>query len=268
MKSGVRKIFFDENFFENIDSEKKAYWLGFIYADGSVYDGNQSNTQTSLRLSINLQREDKRHLEKFAEDLMFTGEIKDFISVSPMTVNPSNQSKIVLNSNSFCRNLIKNGVTQNKTYTMEVPKYLEKEFFYHFLRGYIDGDGSYFFNKRYEYKSYRFQIEIVSHCSNILEYIKSMCEKDNIKPNISFRKEVGAYRLFFTGKNNVGKLIELMYKNSTVYLDRKYTKAQQLLQIATLGRNAYRLEGDIGEIFQFSRDNAEITREIKNSLTS
>ena len=31
-----RKYFFDFNFFEKIDNEYKAYWLGFMYADGCI----------------------------------------------------------------------------------------------------------------------------------------------------------------------------------------------------------------------------------------
>jgi hypothetical protein len=30
---GRRKFFYDENFFENINSKLKAYWLGFLFAD-------------------------------------------------------------------------------------------------------------------------------------------------------------------------------------------------------------------------------------------
>ena len=47
----------NENVFETIDSEEKAYWLGFLYADGSVT--NRSDIDISLQLS------DERHVEKF-----------------------------------------------------------------------------------------------------------------------------------------------------------------------------------------------------------
>ena len=50
-----RKYALNEAFFEIIDSEEKAYWLGFIAADGCVY---------RRTLSINLNIKDKAHLEK------------------------------------------------------------------------------------------------------------------------------------------------------------------------------------------------------------
>ena len=40
-----RKYFFDFDFFENIDTELKAYWLGFLYADGCVLPVNKYGEQ-------------------------------------------------------------------------------------------------------------------------------------------------------------------------------------------------------------------------------
>ena len=50
---------YNENFFEKIDSPRKAYWLGFLYADGCIASGKRSDIELSLQLS------DKEHLQKF-----------------------------------------------------------------------------------------------------------------------------------------------------------------------------------------------------------
>ena len=55
-----RKYNFDENFFDKIDTEEKAYWLGFIYADGAIF---------KRTLSIRLSTKDIHHLEKFKKIL-------------------------------------------------------------------------------------------------------------------------------------------------------------------------------------------------------
>lgn len=52
----------DENFFEEINTEEKAYWLGFILADGCL-------KKNSNQLSINLSIKDFNHLEKFKKNL-------------------------------------------------------------------------------------------------------------------------------------------------------------------------------------------------------
>ena len=49
---------FDINYFDNINSFKKAYWLGFLSADGSL-----KNNKVQICLS------DRDHIEKFKEDL-------------------------------------------------------------------------------------------------------------------------------------------------------------------------------------------------------
>ena len=62
MRKGIRKHFFNENYFENIDTEEKAYWLGFISADGSICKSSKYN---SYRLVLNLNRLDEHHILKF-----------------------------------------------------------------------------------------------------------------------------------------------------------------------------------------------------------
>ena len=62
MRQGIRKHFFNENYFEVIDSEDKAYWLGFISADGCVAKSSKYN---SYRLQIAISSIDSDHLNKF-----------------------------------------------------------------------------------------------------------------------------------------------------------------------------------------------------------
>lgn len=59
---------FNENIFDVIDSEEKAYWLGFLFADGYI-----SSSKNTIELSLALK--DKEHLEKFAK-FMGGGKVK------------------------------------------------------------------------------------------------------------------------------------------------------------------------------------------------
>ena len=54
----MRKHFYNEDYFKVIDSEDKAYWLGFISADGSV-------SKDAYHIRISLSSIDIKHLEKF-----------------------------------------------------------------------------------------------------------------------------------------------------------------------------------------------------------
>lgn len=60
--------------FENIDTEEKAYWLGFLYADGCV--GSKES-----KVELSLAEKDLRHMEKFRS---FIG-IENKISYRPNT---------------------------------------------------------------------------------------------------------------------------------------------------------------------------------------
>jgi len=55
-----RQFYVNDEFFERIDTEEKAYWLGFLYADGSVHH---------INLTIALQRSDEEHLKLFLKHL-------------------------------------------------------------------------------------------------------------------------------------------------------------------------------------------------------
>ena len=54
-----KKYYLKEDIFDNIDTEEKAYWLGFLYADGNV-----ANNASRIRLS--LAENDLEILEKFS----------------------------------------------------------------------------------------------------------------------------------------------------------------------------------------------------------
>ena len=68
----IKNIDFNDNYFENIDTEEKAYFLGLIYSDGNVRERNGK-----YYLNIELKREDKYILEKFASELRCGNKIYD-----------------------------------------------------------------------------------------------------------------------------------------------------------------------------------------------
>jgi len=71
MKKRSKNITFDESYFECVDTEYKAYFLGFISADGCV----RQRTKKCKLLSININKKDIDILEKFKVAINFSGEI-------------------------------------------------------------------------------------------------------------------------------------------------------------------------------------------------
>lgn len=128
-----KKYTFNEHYFDAIDNEYKAYWLGFLMADGY-------NHESKSCIAIRLQLEDKEILEKFKNELNYTGHIYEFHRIT--AVNKLNRSYCELNlcSPIFSESLSKLGCIQGKTYLLQFPD-LRTDLIQHFIRGYFDGDG-------------------------------------------------------------------------------------------------------------------------------
>lgn len=59
------KYSLNENFFQEINTEEKAYWLGFLMADGCILD----QPQRSKRLTVALKEKDINILHKLNKSL-------------------------------------------------------------------------------------------------------------------------------------------------------------------------------------------------------
>jgi hypothetical protein len=124
---------FNEDYFENIDTNEKAYFLGYIGADGNVRYRKRKNG-ISKCFTIELQYKDKYILERFKEEL--EGEFK----IHEVNAKDSHKCRIEFINNKFCNDLSKYGIEPRKNIHYE-PKNIPKEFIPAFIKGFFDGDG-------------------------------------------------------------------------------------------------------------------------------
>lgn len=211
----------NEDYFEKIDTEEKAYWLGFIYADGSISNGTKQNSDS---LCIVLHEKDFKHLEKFKKAIGFTGEVKHYKCYNnPYSKNPS-FCRIKITSNKLVKDLIDKGCLRNKSKILKypsnniVPKHLEN----HFIRGLIDGDGSIIITKDNDF--HFCLIGTYEICKGVLKFLN----KENL--TIS-NKSNNCYQITISGNKQSIKLLNMIYKDATIYLDRKYEKYLKMLEI-------------------------------------
>lgn len=234
MRQGVRKHFFNENYFESIDSEDKAYWLGFIAADGSVIKSSEYN---SYRLQIALSNVDIKHLNTFLEHIGANDIKIQIIEPSGFAegLKDKNTVRIVLNSYKLCSDLYKFNIHQNKTYDVKMPN-ISDNMIPHYLRGLFDGDGSYYCHYDLKYNRYRYSFEFVSASKIMVYQIQEYLLSKNIKTNIYVRKSPSSdnnvYRLMTGSKKEMLKIIDLLYSDAHIYLDRKYNKINEIKNIA------------------------------------
>jgi hypothetical protein len=122
------------DFFDQIDTPEKAYWLGVLITDGCV-----SNNEIILSLA----GKDVDHLERWREAIQSMAKLS--LKASLKTFDGyewlCSTSRVAVRSRQLTSALAKLGVTPAKTgrttYPDGIPEHLEKDFW----RGAIDGDG-------------------------------------------------------------------------------------------------------------------------------
>ena len=222
---------YDVDYFSNIDTEEKAYWLGFIMADGYV-----SVSKTTCELGIELSIKDINHLKKFNKCLRGNVQVKEFVKpehilFSGRKIPETKMCSIRLYKKKIIEDIIKYGVVPKKTYVQKEPPIFNDELLnIAFLRGYFDADGSFTLNK----KTKSGQFDITSVNLKILEYWRIyLYKKYKITSYISsctnIDSTVPCYKLHFKGLNNSYIFGQLIYKDANIYLDRKYNKYNNYL---------------------------------------
>lgn len=223
------KYYYDKRFFENINREDKAYWLGFLYADGYVHITDR-NAETGIELSAI----DIDHLKKFNKSLK--GNITPTIRKERNGIIKSTYgiASFRLYSRQMAQDLISHGCIENKTFYIEFPEFNESKLTWAFIRGYFDGDGSMYRDVGRKFIGFSF----TCGSQKFLQGLRDFLYKEGIYGYLSeeqrkderFHKTSMVYKLLITGLNNAYSFGEKLYNEANIYLDRKkvkYTKAVQ-----------------------------------------
>ena len=224
-RDAAKKFSCDEFYFNKIDTEDKAYWLGFIYADGYIM-----NNQYSRSLGIALAEKDKEHLEKFKKCIKSNHIVHTYIQKTGFSAN-NKYSKLVIISPQIFEDSEKQGCVENKTLILQPPD-IPKDYYKDFIRGYFDGDGCVTYNNT-QNNGYNYKITIVG-TDAILTFIKEWIEENKIaKINKFFKRRPTdkVSNIDFGGNLQVKKFLDSIYNNATVYLDRKYKRYLDLCEI-------------------------------------
>lgn len=134
----------DEKYFEKIDSEAKAYFLGFLYTDGTV----SKDKETNKRVQMSLSTKDKYILEEFKKELRTTKPLqltkRNARKIGDITIKKSEIITMNISNVKIRKDLINLGLIPQKTKKMTFPnnKILSDKFLRHFIRGVYDGDGT------------------------------------------------------------------------------------------------------------------------------
>ena len=199
---------FQERFFQNIDTEEKAYWLGFLYADGCI-------TDRSIRVELTLT--DLKHLEKFRDTVKYYKAKFYYRSDGIQSVLYAINSKVMI------RDLERLGCTSRKSLTIRFPSesFVPCTLIHHFMRGYFDGNGCINVAVRTRSSvSITSNIEFLDGYQTVLN--EGIHKTTTVKIQETHSKGIGV--LMLGGNQQVLKVYDFLYEDATIFLDRKREK--------------------------------------------
>lgn len=201
-KAGSKNPNLKHDYFNKIDTELKAYFLGLLYADGTIEIRDKSQPQ----LRIELNREDKYILEKFKEELNSDNKISD---------TKKGCCRFGVHSSKLVEDLAKYKVVPNKSHKLDSLVILVEPYMGHFIRGIFDGDG-WVYKRQYSFT--------IGFCGSITA-MQNIEEHLRLKLNLP-KVKVGLYGNkvpFFTHSSKISakKIYDYLYNDATIYLKRK-----------------------------------------------
>lgn len=199
----------NESYFENINSEKKAYFLGLIIADGCIH----MTKGRSPMLAISLKAGDEYILEEFKKELH---------SNKKITNDGRGCFELQILSRRIVNSLAKLGLKERKSGNELFPKNIDTNLINHVIRGIIDGDGNYSFISMPHRKVHCKAIRLCGSkelLSSIVEYLYSYIKIDKV--NLIKESSPNLYSISYRKNASLIKLIEYLYRDATIYLKRK-----------------------------------------------
>ena len=215
------------HYFDQIDTSLKAYFLGFIYADGTI-----DIKSRRAHFLMKLQSQDRYVLEKLNQEL---GGRDSFLfheephkrTIMGREVICHGTDRLSIGSRDLINSLLMNNIVPNKSHSDIFPM-VNDEFFFDYLRGYIDGDGTYYINKR----GYLI-ITIICNSEKNLRYIQSKLSEKGIDTRIYGRPDCNAKTLMCSKVKDSRELLNRLYYEDDLFcLQRKYEKVKHLIGLA------------------------------------
>ena len=205
------------------NTEQSFYLAAFVAADGCI---KSKKGATSKSLYIGLSGKDRAHLEKIRAALGAEHPICDYVvknSKKNSDWNDSPASSLTITSAQIYQDLQRFNITERKTHTLTFPDWIKDHpLRHHFIRGYIDGDGS-FYHALGKGKKVKQVFFSVRGTAAFLTSLRSILEADlNLEKrtkDIRFNNGIGV--LEYGGNRLCKALAEYLYRDATICLDRK-----------------------------------------------
>ena len=247
-----KKYNHNEEFFENIDTQNKAYVLGLLYSDGC-------NREETYCISLFLHEKDEKLI--FAVRNLLTD-----AKIRCKQGNRKNMCGFYINNKKMSGDLAELGCISRKAKKITFPHFLSEDLYKHFIRGFFDGDGSVYFNscrKRYGVTFTTSSFTFVSQIKEILNNLK-------VNGYLAKNKKTGVHSLSYLGNKKSRIVLGWLYKDAEVFMKRKHDRFLKLKNIKLDKRIKINKEDVESAIIQYnSGDNLEkVAKSFNMSVTA
>lgn len=223
-----RRYYCNEEYFQEINSPDKAYWLGFIYADGFI---TSKRTHGNRSLGISLAKRDIEIIKKFKNSIESNHKINIYKASGGYSIG-AEYCRILIPSKKMTTDLMRHGVLENKTKKLKSPD-IKYEYIRHFIRGYMDGDGSITKSKKKEMHipPYEYGVSIMG-TEDLLRFIHNYLKAEKLitkQLKFKYRNEGDIVASIVYGGNlqTLG-ILNHLYDEPCIYLKRKYERYLEL----------------------------------------
>lgn len=199
----------DEHYFDRIDTEEKAYFLGLIVTDGCIYQAKGRQPM----LAMTIQERDAYILDIFKDEIR---------SNKNLTSDGRGCYGLQIISEDLVAGLRKYGLHDRKSLDCWFPNNIPIDLYPHFIRGVFDGDGSASFYARRGKKSHTKAVRFCNGTKQFLvdlsDFLYQECE---IPRATIFREKDNVWSIRYANNQSMLRLINYMYSDAHVYLNRK-----------------------------------------------
>ena len=214
-----RRYAVDEAFFDVINTEEKAYWLGFLTADGTIRENV---------VMLALQERDIDHLYKYTSSLRSKHPIT--LKENTLAGETYRCAQVSIGSSRLATALKRLGVAERKSFTVRPCEYVPDHLISHYWRGVFDGDGyitqkgSGSFGARQWIVGLVGNREIVSGFETFMQQCldwKARVEPDKPGSHI--------FKVRYNGVALPQAVLYILYTNAIVFLERKYDRMRDVM---------------------------------------
>lgn len=193
-----KKYHLNEDYFKKIDNSRKAFWFGFICADGGL-------RKVGNRFIFKIDQKEKMLLTEFLKDIESEHPLKETIP-SKNRYGQENFYELVIVNKEFGEKLFNVGKTLLKKDLKFIPKSVPQKFIIDFIRGYFEGDGSIY----YVSFSKIWNIGISGNYELLNDFHKYIVKNIIKRESGTIAKNKSIFKLSYS-KNDTEKIMKAMY---------------------------------------------------------